>query len=566
MRPIVARLVVPRPLASAATEAAAQAEFGRFSVAAPAAAVELESGWQGSLGAVLDAAPDGIVLSDAEGRIVFANEAMVGLFGYPREELIGELVEILVPARQRWAHVADRETYTARPRRRPIGLGMQLAGARKDGSEFAVEISLAPLLSGGESMTVSIVRDATERRQLERQRLAYARSQAVEEIVSALEVIVWEATAPDRNSISYLGGRRDALLGYSRQQWLQAGFWLSIVHPGDRLKALILGEVARENETIELEYRLIDAFGGVRHVRDIVSVRRGDAGTIERLSGVIIDMTERLELEGRLAQSQKLEAVGQLAGGIAHDFNNLLTIVSGYAGRMRQRPDLAAGRADIDQIVTATDRAAELTRQLLAFSRRGESDLQLLGVNETIHALEPMLRRLIDTEVVFRFILDRDVPRVLMDRTELEQVLMNLIINASDAMRGGGTLTVSTHTHAVSASEASLHRVALGDDVRVTVADTGVGIAADECERIFEPFYTTKADRGTGMGLATVRGIVEHAGGWIDVDSVVGVGTTFQVMLVGAAPAKEGPASPSDGADAGRDWSWGAGSAPGGSC
>jgi signal transduction histidine kinase len=233
---------------------------------------------------------------------------------------------------------------------------------------------------------------------------------------------------------------------------------------------------------------------------------------------------------------------------------------------MRQRPDLAAGHADIDQIVTATDRAAELTRQLLAFSRRGESDLQLLGVNETIHALEPMLRRLIDTEVVFRFVLDRDVPPVLMDRTELEQVLMNLIINASDAMRGGGTLTVSTHTHAVSASEASLHRVALGDDVRVTVADTGVGIAADECERIFAPFYTTKADRGTGMGLATVRGIVEHAGGWIDVDSVVGVGTTFQVMLMGAAPAKEGPRSPSDGADAGRDWSWGAGSAPGGSC
>jgi PAS domain S-box-containing protein len=510
---------------------------------------------QGSLGAVLDAEPDGIVLSDADGRIVFANRAMVGLFAYSREALIGEFVEILVPARQRLDHVVERDAYGARPRRRRIGLGMQMVGARKDGSEFAVEISLAPLLSGGENMTVSVVRDATERRQLESQRLGYPRAQAVEEIASALEVIVWEATAPDRDLISYLGGRQDAFLGYSREQWRQAGFWLSIVHPGDRLEALILGQAASENETIELEYRLIDAFGGVRHVRDIVSVRRSDAGTIERLSGVIIDMTERLELEGKLAHSQKLEAVGQLAGGIAHDFNNLLTIVSGYASRMRQRPDLAAAGPDIDQIVAATDRAAELTRQLLALSRRGESELALIGVNETIHALEPMLRRLIDTEVVFRFVLDRDVPRVLMDRTQLEQVLMNLIINASDAMRGGGTLTVSTHTHAVSASEASLHSVALGDDVRVTVSDTGVGIAADTCERIFEPFYTTKADRGTGMGLATVRGIVEHAGGWIDVDSVVGVGTTFQVMLMGAAPAEGEPRSPSASADAGRRWS-----------
>ena len=534
---MVASSVMPRPSAPISIDGIAQLEFGRSSPVAPVVAGELAAGWEGSLGALLDAAPDGIVLADATGRIVFVNEATVELFGYAREELVGELVELLVPVRHRSHHVGDREAYSAEPRRRPMGLGMQLAGVRKDSSEFPVEISLAPLISGGERLTVSIVRDATEQRALEAQHLHYARSQAVEEIVSALDAIVWEGTAPDRDSISYLGGRQNAFLGYSMDQWLQAGFWLSVVHPEDRLAALILGEAARENETIELEYRLIDAFGGVHHVRDIVSIRRNEEGTIERLSGVIIDMTERRNLEARLAHAQKLEAVGQLAGGIAHDFNNLLTIVSGYAHRMRQRDDLAAGRDDIDQIVTATDRAAELTRQLLTFSRRGESELQLLGVNETIHSLEPMLRRLIDADVIFSFELDRDIPRVLMDRTELEQILMNLIINASDAMRGGGTLTVSTQTHAVSASEARLHHVALGDDVRVTVADTGVGIAADVCDRIFEPFFTTKADRGTGMGLATVRGIVEQAGGWIDVDSVVDVGTTFQVMLIGAAPA-----------------------------
>lgn len=450
-----------------------------------------------ALGDVLDAAPDGILLVDSGGRIVFANEATEQLFGHPRTELVGELVEILVPRRYHPRHASDREDYSANPRRRPMGMGLELHGVRRDGTEFPVEISLAPMSSGENRQTVAIVRDTTEQRLVREQQMRYASSQAVEEIVGGLEAIVWEATAPDRESLTYLGGRDEAFLGYPRTDWLNEGFWRSVVHPDDRLTALTFAENAREQDKFELEYRLIAADSTVRAVRDIVSVARNAEGEIERLRGVIVDITERRELEARLAQAQKMEAVGQLAGGIAHDFNNLLTVVSGYALRLRGRPELEPVREDLEQIVAAADRAAELTRQLLAFGRRDPGEVTVIDPSATIRRLEPMLRRLIDADIVFDFDLDAGAPQVLMDATLLEQVMMNLIINASDAMAYGGTLTVS------------------------------------------EPFFTTKENKGTAMGLATVYGVADQAGGRIDVDTEVGSGTTFRVLLPAAALAVE---------------------------
>jgi two-component system, cell cycle sensor histidine kinase and response regulator CckA len=494
---------------------------------------------EGALAELLDAAPDGIVVVGSDGRVAFGNDAAGVVFGYARGELVGIEIERLIPDRYRMRHVRDRAAYADNPRRRPMGLGLQLQGLRKDGSEVPVEISLAPMAAGTERLVVAIVRDATEQREIEAERLHHARSHAVEQTVAGLGAIVWEAETPDREALTYLGGREETLLGYPRAQWLQPGFWLSVVHPDDRIAALTFAETARQQETFELAYRLIAANGAVRHVRDIISVTRGPTAEIERLRGVIFDITERRELENRIAQAQKMEAVGQLAGGIAHDFNNLLTIVSGYARRLSTRAELADTRDDLEQIITAADRAAQLVKQLLAFARRGQTEATLLDLTQMIRELEPMLRRLIDADVVFDFQLDPCTPQVMMDHVELEQIIMNLILNASDAMRsGGGTLTLTTAQRTLDQQQAALHGVQAGEYAFLSVADTGTGIPPDDRARIFEPFFTTKGARGTGMGLATVYAVVDQAGGYTDLDTTVGQGTTFRVLIPRAAAPK----------------------------
>jgi two-component system cell cycle sensor histidine kinase/response regulator CckA len=487
-----------------------------------------------ALSELLDAAPDGVVMVGADGRIQYVNKATEELFGYRRDELIGVVVERLIPGRLRGRHVSDRTAYAAHPRPRPMGLGLRLQGLRQDGSEVPIEISLAPMSVHGERSIVAVVRDATEQRKLEEERVRYAQAHAVEEIVAALDAIVWESTTPDRESLTYLGGREAMLLGYPRPQWLQPGFWMSLVHPEDRLAALTFVEAAQEKETFELLYRVIAAGGAVHQVRDMVTVTRGPDGEIERLRGVITDITDRQEIANRLTQAQKMEAIGQLAGGIAHDFNNLLTIVSGHARRLTARPELAAAHSDLEQILTAADRAAQLTRQLLTFARRGQTAATLLEPSGLISELEPMLRRLLAADIVFDFRLARPLPQVMMDRAALEQIMMNLMINASDAMPAGGTLSVTSDCRTVSADEAAGHGLGAGVHVRVSVTDTGAGISPEVLERIFEPFFSTKGERGTGMGLSTVYGTVEQAGGWIDVKSKVGQGTTVTVMLPAA--------------------------------
>jgi len=226
-------------------------------------------------------------------------------------------------------------------------------------------------------------------------------------------------------------------------------------------------------------------------------------------------------LEDQLRQSQKMEAVGQLAGGIAHDFNNLLTVIAGYGESARRRIGAGPGSGELQEIARAAERASDLTRQLLAFARRQVLEPALLDVNEVAADLVPMLSRLIGEAVEIAMLAAPELPPVLADRAQLEQVIINLAINARDAMPAGGTLAIETSTQ--------------DEHVRLTVADTGSGIAPDVLERIFEPFYTTKdVGFGTGLGLATVHGIVTQSGGRVDVSSQPGLGSTFTVWLPAA--------------------------------
>ena len=238
--------------------------------------------------------------------------------------------------------------------------------------------------------------------------------------------------------------------------------------------------------------------------------------------------------EIRLAPAPEVEPADQLVGEIAHDINNLLTVVSGSALRMRGRTELSSITEELAQIIGAAERAAELTRQLIAVD--GEpAELTLIDLGDAIRRLEPTIRLLLAGDIVLDFHHYQPAPLVLIEPARFEQILMNLIMNASDAMPHGGTLTVSTQPRSVSALQAKRRGIVAGSYVLMSVSDTGAGIEPEAQDRIFDPLFTTKSGIATGMGLTSVRGAVDHAGGRIDVDSNPGRGTTFRVLLPGAS-------------------------------
>jgi len=290
-----------------------------------------------------------------------------------------------------------------------------------------------------------------------------------------------------------------------------------------RLRAVLGGE----DPAAPLEVRLL---GGRELTAQLYARRLGGAGLILHF----IDMTERKSLEAQFAQSQKMQAIGQLAGGVAHDFNNLLTAMIGFCDLLllRHKPG-DQSFSDIMQIKQNANRAANLVRQLLAFSRQQTLQPRVIAVTDVLAELANLLRRLIGETIELKMIHGRDLGLVKVDQNQLEQVIINLVVNARDAMAGGGRLTVVTSNYAVAQPERREHEtIPAGDYVCLEVIDTGCGIARENLQRIFEPFYTTKeVGSGTGLGLSTVYGIVRQTGGFVFVDSALGEGTTFTILL-----------------------------------
>jgi nitrogen-specific signal transduction histidine kinase/ActR/RegA family two-component response regulator len=252
------------------------------------------------------------------------------------------------------------------------------------------------------------------------------------------------------------------------------------------------------------------------------------------MEGIIVDVTERKQLETQLQQSRKMEAVGRLAGGIAHDFNNLLTIITGYTDLALSRSSVPLElRTDIERIENAAGRAAALVRQLLAFSRKQVLQPKTLDLNGIVVNMDKLLRRLIDDNIEMVTQVEENLGKVKADPAQIEQVIMNLVVNARDAMPKGGRLTLETCNVDLDANYAVDHvSVKPGPYIMLAVSDTGVGMDAETVAHIFEPFYTTKeSGRGTGLGLSTVYGIVKQSGGYIWVYSELGKGSTFKVYL-----------------------------------
>jgi len=292
------------------------------------------------------------------------------------------------------------------------------------------------------------------------------------------------------------------------------------------------------------EYRLRRKDGKYADAEGRAHIIRAADGTPKRVIGAISDRSQQHSLEGQLRQSQKMEAIGRLAGGIAHDFNNILTVI-----RMSSEfllagiPESDEHHQDAQEIMKAADRASRLTRQLLSFSRHQVLSPRLLALNEIISGMDGMVRRVVPENIEVVMELDPKLSQVRADAGQMEQVVLNLVINAADAMPEGGRLAIRTINIEVDASFSASHLdVAAGHYVGVTVSDTGLGMDKETVSRIFEPFFTTKAvGKGTGLGLSTVHGIVTQSGGKIWVYSEPGLGTTFKIFL----PKGEGVATPS---------------------
>ncbi|MGH3103067.1 MAG: ATP-binding protein [Gaiellaceae bacterium] len=347
---------------------------------------------------------------------------------------------------------------------------------------------------------------------------------------------------------SYISPQIEPMLGYPARLWLDTPeFFADLIHPDDRDR--VLAEVADWRESgrpFRSEYRLLAGDGRPVWVLDETVLVRDEDGRSMFRHGFFLDVTaqkeaehEQARLEEELRQSQKMESVGRLAGGVAHDFNNLLMAISGYGDLALARlgPDAGALRANLEGIKQAAERATSLTRQLLAFSRKQILQPKVLDLNGVVAGMDGLLRRLIGEDVEVVTVFDPAVGRVEADPGQLEQVLVNLAINARDAMPGGGTLTIET-------ASAPPGRVLL------SVSDTGSGIDPETKKRIFEPFFTTKdMGKGTGLGLSTVYGIVAQSGGSIEVESTPGAGATFRVYL----PVVEQAPEQGDGADGGAE-------------
>ncbi len=345
----------------------------------------------------------------------------------------------------------------------------------------------------------------------------------------------------DRIIPSWVTDNIQTLLGYTAAEACQMDWWRNAIHPQDR--EAVIGGLRKlyANNQIEREFRVRKRSGEYVWVGDEQRLVRDKLGNPSEIVGSWTDITERKHLEQQFRQAQKMEAIGQLAGGVAHDFNNLLTVIRGNTELLLMTEQKLSDQARdfLRQITSASDRAANLARQLLAFGRKQIMQARPLRLDQVIADLTKMLGRLIGAPISLHFTAAAELPFVHADAGMMEQVLMNLVINARDAMPDGGELFIELAPVTIEDIHARAHTEGRsGAFVCLTVRDTGSGIAPENLPRIFEPFFTTKAvGRGTGLGLATVYGIIKQHQGWVEVESVPGGGTTFRVFL----PVVESP-------------------------
>jgi PAS domain S-box-containing protein len=355
-------------------------------------------------------------------------------------------------------------------------------------------------------------------------------------LVERLPAITYIAEVGIEGRWQFVSPQIESILGFSAEEWIaNPSLWISRIHKDDR--DIAIAAETRVQETGELykaEYRMHARDGRILWFRDEANLLDGIAGAKPVMQGVLYDITEYKRLEDQLRQAQKMEAVGQLAGGVAHDFNNLLMVMGAHIDRIRDRllphDPLFADAAEIH---TAVQRAAALTSQLLAFSRKQFLQPRVLDLSSVLNGVARMLARVLGESITLKIEIEGDLARVKVDQGQLEQALLNLALNARDAMLDGGTLTIQAKSIQFHEAQNWRHSsVQPGSYVMLAVTDTGIGMDAATQARIFEPFFTTKGPgKGTGLGLPMVYGVIKQSGGAISVYSEPGQGTTFKIFL-----------------------------------
>jgi PAS domain S-box-containing protein len=484
---------------------------------------------------VFHASPQAVTLARfKDDTIVDVNQAWTALTGWSREEIIGRTTLEL----NLWAHPAEQDRLLRMLREQGTVRGFELQLRTKPGAISDLLMSAARLEVAGEPYLLTMAVDISDRKRAEE-----ALRDSEERFRGVFQGVTDGILLAEIESGAFVMANPAIceMLGYSEQEIL--GLGVKDIHPAEHVAAV--SEVFHRQVTgdqILAPGLVVQRKDGSTFIADISSVPilLGDRHC---LIGVFRDMTAFNELERHMRQAQKMEAVGQLAGGVAHDFNNILAVILGYSESVQRHlatSDPQHGK--IEEIRRAAERGASLTHQLLAFSRKQVLQPRVLELNALVQDIEPMLRRLIGEHVELVTALGDGLGQVMADEVQIQQLLMNLAVNARDAMPNGGTLTIETAHKRLDAGPAGPDpETSPGDYVVLTVRDTGHGMDALTLSHIFEPFFTTKEHgRGTGLGLATVYGVVKESGGHIEVESEPNQGATFRVCL----PMIEGRVEP----------------------
>ena len=503
------------------------------------------------LAAIVQSSEDAIVSKTLDGIVLTWNSAAERIFGYSAEEMVGASIYKLVPPE---LHDEERMVLARVSRGDPV-VHFESERIRKDGTRFPVDLTISPIRdpAGAVVGASSVKRDITERR-----RAAETSSRLVAIVQSSDDAIIskrLDGLVLDWNAAA------ERMYGIPATEMIGRSIYTVVPAELQLEERSILERVARGEHVAHYETVRLRNDGSRIDIALTLSPTRDAGDHIIGASSIQRDITAAKRAEEALGQASKMEAIGALAGGLAHDFNNQLYAVSGFAHFIARDPGLSpSARADLQELQKTTERMASLTRQLLAFARQQVLSPETLDLNLAVQDTRPMLQRLIGSSTPIELTLSPGPKWVRVDRAQLVQVLLNLVINARDAMPGGGRIDLGTQTLEVGPGhlfDKGKSAVEPGAYAELSVVDFGQGISAEHLPHIFEPFYTTKAvGLGTGLGLATVEGIVSQSGGHIRVQSVVGKGTTIRILLpLSAEPAplsRRGGSEPSRGGLRGR--------------